>query len=44
MKYRSELLRADVEDELRRIGRLEEAFAQAEPKLYLLAVMDEDAV
>jgi hypothetical protein len=35
MKYSLELLKADIEDELRKIGRLELAFAQAEPKLDL---------
>jgi hypothetical protein len=35
MKYGLELLRADIEDELRKIARLEQEFAQAEPKLDL---------
>ncbi len=35
MKYNLELLRADIEDELRKIARLEQAFAQAQPKLDL---------
>ena len=35
MKYSLELLKADIEDELRKIGRLEQAFAQAQSKLDL---------
>ena len=35
MKYGLELLKADIEDELRKIGRLEQAFAQAKSKLEL---------
>jgi len=33
VKYNLELLRADIEDELRKIARLEQEFDQAEPKL-----------
>ena len=35
MKYNLELLRADIEDELRKIARLERAFGEAELKLAL---------
>jgi hypothetical protein len=35
MKHNVELLRADIEDELRKIARLEQEFAQATPKLDL---------
>ena len=35
MKYGLELLKADIEDELHNIGRLEQAFAQAQSKLDL---------
>jgi hypothetical protein len=37
MKYNLELLKADVEDELRKIERLEQAFLSVEPKLGLPA-------
>jgi len=33
MRHNVELLKADIEDELRKIARLEQAFTQAEPKL-----------
>jgi len=36
MKYGLELLKADIEDELRKIARLEQLFAQAEAKLDLI--------
>ena len=37
MKYNLELLKADIEDELRKITRLEQAFARVEPTLALPA-------
>jgi hypothetical protein len=37
MKYNLELLKADIEDELRKIARLEESFLRVEPKLDLPA-------
>lgn len=37
MKYGLELLKADIEDELRKIGRLERSFTHAESKLDLPA-------
>jgi hypothetical protein len=35
MKYNLELLKADIEDELRKLRRLEQEYAQADPKLDL---------